>query len=114
MVVNRWTWTMLALSLVTACAQSDGDASSQDEFGPLIYGVSYTVSADEYDDVAAEAEYEKCAALPGARAEGTDDSLPPGRTLRFTGSEAEQEEVAKCLASLTGAEVNGPFEPAAD
>jgi hypothetical protein len=114
MVVNRCTWTMLALSLVTACAQSDGDASGQNEVGPLIYGVTYTVSADEYDDVAAEAEYEKCAALPGARAEGTDDSLPPGRTLRFMGSEAEQKAVAECLASLTGAKLNGPFAPAAD
>lgn len=112
MWVNNWFRALLALPLLAlpACGGSGVDNSSPPESGPVLYGVRYP-DARNYDSAAADSQYEKCATLPGASADGTQESLPPGRTLRFTGTASEQEVVAECLASLPGAEVTGPFEP---
>lgn len=112
MLVDNWFRTLLALPLLAlpACGESGVGNSSQPEIGPVLYGVRYP-DARDYDSAAADSQYEKCATLPGASADGTQESLPPGRTLRFQGTASEQEAVADCLAALPGAEVNGPFKP---
>lgn len=99
------------LLAVSACSEDRDPDRESPQVGPLIYGVSYTVGADEYDDADAERRYLRCADLPGARAEGTAESLPPGRTLRFLGSASEQEAVVECLNALPDSKVNGPFPP---
>lgn len=112
MLVHNWFRTLLALPFLVlpACGEFAVDNSSPSEVGPVLYGVRYP-DARTYDSAAADSQYEKCATLPGASADGTQESLPPGRTLRFTGTPSEQEAVAECLASLPGAQVTGPFEP---
>lgn len=110
----QWSPSFLLAAMLLAGCASGGDPDSEGrQVGPVLYGVGYTVGADKYDDADAEARYLRCADLPGARVDGQADSLPPGRVLRFQGTEAEQEAVVECLNSLPDTKVNGPFQPPA-
>lgn len=104
---------LLAVVFLAGCTSGAETEAETQQVGPLLYGVSYTVGADQYDDADAARRYGRCAALPGAKEEGVDQSLPPGRILRFVGSKAEQTAVVECLNALPDAKVNGPFEPPA-
>ena len=110
LVVKRLTAAFFAVVALSGCT-GGGDRDEEPQVGPLLYGVSYTVGPDQYDDADATRRYEPCADLPGATSEAEELSLPPGRMLRFVGSEAEQRAVVECLNRLPDANVNGPFPP---
>ena len=107
MTMRRLVGAVLVLLAVAACSED----RERTQVGPLIYGVGYTVGADQYDHADATRRYKRCADLAGAKEEGEDQSLPPGRTVRFQGTEAEQVALVACLKSLPNAQVNGPFSP---
>jgi HSP20 family molecular chaperone IbpA len=68
------------------------------------------VSAAEYDEEASDSDVRTCAELPGATPSGVDTSLPPGLSIRFEGTEAEQKELEECLRALPDTRSTGPFE----
>ena len=74
------------------------------------YGISYTVGADAYDQDASQQAFDACAGLPGASFAGSEDSLPPGLSVRFEGSKSEQGVLEACLAELPDTRRSGPYE----
>jgi hypothetical protein len=101
----RAVFVSLALLLLLGCA-----SGRPPEVGPVAYGVAYTVSAAEYNDTEAARRYKECTALPGATAEVEQQSLPPTRTLTFSGSKQQESALVDCLHALPIARVSAPFE----
>jgi hypothetical protein len=96
------------LLLVTGCsAEAERD---EPHVGPVQYGISYTVGADEYDEEASQSAFDACADVPGASPAGVDQSLPPGLSVRFTGTKAQQEDLEACLRALPDTRLHGPLE----
>jgi hypothetical protein len=97
-----------ALLLAAGCSAEP--EPEEPRVGPIQYGVSYTVGADEYDEEASQRAFDACADLPGASPAGVDQSLPPGLSVRFEGTKAQQEDLETCLRGLPDTRLQGPFE----
>lgn len=95
---------LLATILAAGCGAKD------ERVGPFQYGISYTVGADAYDEDASQPAFDACAGLPGAAAAGVDTSLPPGLSVRFEGTDAEQQDLESCLRALPDTRLSGPRE----
>jgi hypothetical protein len=96
------------LLLVTGCG--GGAERNEPRVGPIQYGISYTVGADEYDEEASQSAFDACADMPGASFAGSEDSLPPGLSVRFEGTKPEQADLEACLRALPDTRLSGPYD----
>lgn len=110
MRMKRALRTVASAVLLLAAGCSAEAERDEVRLGPLQYGISYTVGADEYDEEVSQPAFDACADLPGASFAGSEDSLPPGLSVRFQGTQAEQEELVACLRALPDTRLSGPFE----
>lgn len=97
--------TLLSVTSCTAEAERD-----EPRLGPIQYGILYTVGADDYDEEASRRVFDACAELPGASFAGSEDSLPPGLSVRFEGTKAQQEDLEACLRALPNTRMAGPYD----
>ncbi len=75
---------------------------------PLTYAVAWRMSAEEYDDAAAEAALEACDEVDGADLVAAALSLPPVPQWEFRGDAASQRQFEDCLLGLDDAVIYGP------
>ena len=68
------------------------------------------MGAEEYDEAASQPAFDACAELPGASFAGSEDSLPPGLSVRFEGTTSEQAALESCLQELPDTRLSGPYE----
>lgn len=97
-----------ALLLGAGC--NAGGARDEPRVWPVQYGISYTVGAAQYDERTSQAAFDTCADLPGASFVGSEDSLPPGLSVRFEGTRTEQEDLETCLRALPDTRLTGPYD----
>lgn len=76
---------------------------------PIQYGISYTVGAGAYDEQVSQPAFDACVASPGASFGGADQSLPPGLSVQFVGTESQRAALVKCLRALPDTQLSGPF-----
>lgn len=101
---------LVALCLALSGCRDNRGASL--DGGPTVrvhYGITYNVSANDYDDRTAKHLLGRCLDLPGASSAGQEGSRPPRLTVVVDGRFFEQDAVFKCLKGLPGARVTGPF-----
>lgn len=99
----------VAASLLTTSCSAKAQRD-EPQVGPVQYGVGYTLSADQYDEKTRQPPFDDCAGLPGASFAGSEDSLPPGLSIRFKGTKAQQRDLEACLRALPDTRLTGPFE----